>query len=164
MASREQQRRDNLGRFIRLQDEDSRDSDSSLEAQFRIFNLDEAPVPLIVRTMTTLYNLNPYDGNINPSSTDGQKLFLKATQSLDKEKQIKVTQSNVQKIMDIFSADARKFGWAALVDVVPTTATGNPMSILQNFTELTLDHVKKQARETWGDRAANFDDDVPAIP
>ena len=145
MASREQQRRDNLGRFIRLQDDDSRDA--SPEARFRIINLDEAPVPQIVRTMTTIYNLNMYDGNINPSSADGQKLFLKATQTLDKDKQIKVSQSNVQKIMDILSADARKFGWVVLVDVVPTTATGNPMSILQNFTELKLDHVKKQARE-----------------
>ena len=103
MASREHPRRDILGRFIRLDEEDSRDSNFSLEAQFRIINLDETSVPLIVCTMTTLYNLNPYDGNINPSSTDGQKLFLKATQTLDKEKQIKVSQSSVQKIMHVFS-------------------------------------------------------------
>ena len=67
------------------------------------------------------YNLNQYDGNINPSTTEGLNFSLKATEEKKQDSQIKISQLNVQFIMNSFSSDARKFGWGILVNVVPST-------------------------------------------
>ena len=138
MASIERQR-DIRGRFITI----------NLEETFSELSLSDLSPDrhnLPVRTMA--FHLNPYDGDINPTVGEGLKLFLKATEERNNGSKLKIAQSNVQTIMDAFSSDARKFGWSPLVNNVPTTAAGNNKSILTNFTEVSLEHVKKQARTT----------------
>ena len=108
------------------------------------------------------FHLNPFNGDINPSNADGQKLFLKATEERKDDKQMKIDQSNVKLIMTAFESDARKFGWGSLVNLIPFDAIGGTRSILLNFTEVHLDEVMKQARTTWGDTTARFEDDLPA--
>ena len=89
------------------------------------------------------FNLNPFNGNINPSNADGQKLFLKATEERKDKKKMKIDQSNVKLIMTVFESDARKFGWGSLVNILPFDALGGVHSILCNFTEVQLEKVKK---------------------
>ena len=92
--------------------------------------------------------MNPYLGNINPGTSDGLKLYLKATEK--REPQLTVSQENVKYLMPAFEADARNFGWGPLVNVVPVSTTaGDTKSILHNFKEITLEHVKKAAHKRW---------------
>ena len=64
--------------------------------------------------------------------------------------------------MSVFESDARKFGWSSLVHVVPINATGEATSIIKNYTTVNILQVRKQARSTWGDMAADFNDELPA--
>ena len=108
-----------------------------------------------------VFNLHSFNGKINPSNADRQKLFLKATDERKDEKRMKIDQINVKLIMTVFESDARKFGWGSLVNILPFDALGGVHSILCNFTEVQVDKVKKQARITWGDTTVNFDEDLP---
>ena len=77
---------------------------------------------------------------------------------------LKFSQSNVKHLTSAFESDAHKFGWSALVNVVPSDGTGqHKKSILKNFSEVTVEMVKKQARTTWGDRAAAYSNNLPQI-
>ena len=73
---------------------------------------------------TTTYNLNPYDGDINTSTTDELKLFLKAAEENKLDTKLKISQSNVHTIIGSLSGYARKFGWDSLVNSIPTTVGG----------------------------------------
>ena len=95
------------------------------------------------------YDLNPYNGNINASMNDGLKLFLKVTEERKGDARLKCPQPNVKKLMSALESDTRKFGWSALVNAVPSNATGqNLKSILKNSSEATIKMAKKQARTT----------------
>ena len=153
--------RDNLGRFTHNlgdnQSVNSKISQDSIATQPEIPNHIQC-YPPVVYIMT--YNINLYDRNIKLSTTEGLKSFLKSTEERKQDSQLNISRSNVQSIMDAFFSDARKFSWGVLVNVVLTTAGENLKSILANFTEVKLKHVKKQARTTWGDTAADFNDNV----
>ena len=70
------------------------------------------------------YDLSPYNGNVNLSTTDGLKLILKSTEERKEDTKLKVLQINIKNIMSAFESDTRKFGWSTLVNVVPANATG----------------------------------------
>ena len=111
--------------------------------------------------MATFY-LNPYNGNIDQSTNAGLKLLLKLTEGHKEDAKLKLSQLNVKNLMSAFESDARKFRWCALVNVVMSNGTGQYNKfILKIFSEVNVGMVKKQARTTWGDRAAVFGDNLP---
>jgi hypothetical protein len=106
---------------------------------------------------------NPYQADINPSDKVGSQLWINATKPFPDDKKITVTQPNVIQFMDQMLMDSRKFFWSPLINLVPIDATGNiKKKILQDFEDLTLDAVKKQAERTWSNPQALFDDPLPA--
>ena len=110
------------------------------------------------------FDLNPYNGNINLSTNNGLKLFLKSTEECKEDAKLKFLQSNVKNLMSAFESDARKFGWSALVNVVLSNGTGqHNKSILKKFSEITVKMVKKQATTTWGYCAAASGNNLPHI-
>ena len=169
--------RNNLGQFIALEDFDtdsstsinSSISNSSVEDQdnerdpindFENLNLHAVPLNFPLPVIMA-FNLNPYNGDINPSTSEGLKLFLKATEEKKEEQKLKISQTNVKNIMSAFESDARKYGWSSLVHIVPINDAAETKSIIKDCTSVTLSQVKKQARATWGDRTAAFNDEVP---
>ena len=135
-------RRNNLGQFIALEDSSTSSSFSETSSSFNksfediedeidpIENFEDLDlnrieiqfqpdVHLPVPPPIMAYNLNPYNGNINPSQSEGLKLFLKATEERKDDLKIKITQLNVKNIMSVFESDSRKFGWSSLVHIVP---------------------------------------------
>ena len=170
--------RNNLGQFIAIEDSDTNSSTSINSAisnssvadqdneqdpinDFKNLNLHAVPLNL-PPPIIMAYNLNPYNGDIDPSTNEGLKLFLKATEEKKEEQRLKISQTNVKNIMSAFESDARKFGWSSLVHIVPINDAADTKSIIKDYTSVTLAQVKKQARATWGDRAAAFNDAVPA--
>ena len=56
-----------------------------------------------------------YLGDINPGDSNGSKLYIKATEPLEKDHKIKVKVDNANKFLDQVRSDANKFGWRKLV-------------------------------------------------
>ena len=158
--------RNNLGQFIALENSDTASSqslnqsisDSSVEdhdqeiqidllGNFEELNLNAAQLNLPL-SITMACNLNPYNGDINPSTNKGLELFLKATEEKKDDQKLKISQTSVKNIMSTFESDAPKFGWSSLVHVAQINNAGETKSILKDYIYVTLSHVKKQARAT----------------
>ena len=110
------------------------------------------------------FDLNLYNVIINPSKNYGLKSFLKLTEERKEDTKLKLLQSNVKNLMSAFESDTHKFEWSTLVNVVPSNGTGqHNKSVVKNFSEVTVEIVKKQARTTWGDCAAAYGNNFPQI-
>ena len=89
-------------------------------------------------------NLNPYNGNINPSINHGLKLFLKSTKEHKEDTKLKFSQSNEKSITSAFESGACKFEWSTLVNVVPSNGTRKNIKFIpKNFSDVTFKQVKK---------------------
>ena len=109
--------------------------------------------------MTTFVE-DPFEGNINPGESNGQKLFTMATAERPKDSKITVSQSEVVNVMNLFRRDSNSFGWGILTSCIESL-DGVKHSILENYHSLTLDLVKKQAVRTFSDLSFALVDDVP---
>ena len=61
---------------------------------------------------------NPLTGNFNPGTTSGQKIFLEKTKSLDADKRLALTNSNLAKIMALLKVKEQIMG--GVVTGIPT--------------------------------------------
>ena len=129
--------RNNLGQFFQNQANQDYNGFPRIPLQNQILN------PLQHQTIAT-FDLNPYNGNIDPSANDGLNLFLKSIEEHKEDTKLKFSQTNVKNLMSAFESNARKFGFSAFVNVVPSDGSGqNNKSTLKNFSEITLEKVKK---------------------
>ena len=148
LVSQNPQPRNHLGQFIENFDDQLRidvsssdnKSSSSLSSSDSLDQSDNSQrIPLFhpahpVQIMA--YNLNPFDGDINPSNADGQKNFLKCTEERKDDKKLKIDQTSAKRIMTAFESDARKFGWGSLVNIVPFNDAGGTHSISATLQKL----------------------------
>ena len=108
--------------------------------------------PVMVETFIT----DPFQGNINPGTDAGAKLFNKATTDRDSADKMDCSQDNVTDIVDNFTSDSIKFCWGKSVNAVPIL--DNPVdpadtkNIFKESSDLKLEHLQKQARKVWGVR------------
>ena len=58
---------------------------------------------------------NPYQGDINPGTTDGAKLYIKATVAIPEDEKSDLTISTAQKFLDLMQRDSNSFGWGHLI-------------------------------------------------
>lgn len=66
----------------------------------------------------------PFKGNINPGTSDGAKLYLKATASTAEDDKIEITVTSAQKFVDMVTKDTNNFGWESLVRAIPFDVAG----------------------------------------
>ena len=104
------------------------------------------------------FGVDPFENDINPATSEGQKLFLKAT--AERTTKLIVSQAQVTKFMSAMEADSNSFAWGELVNLIPTSDT-DTKSLLTDFDEITLDHVKHQAYKVWGNHLATINDPLP---
>ena len=104
------------------------------------------------------FGVDPFENDINPATSEGQKLFLKAT--AERTTKLTVSQQHVTKFMSAMEADSNSFSWGELVNLVPVSAT-DTKSLLTEYDEITLDHVKSQAYKVWGNHQATLADPLP---
>ena len=76
----------------------------------------------------TTYIEDPFSVGINPGTSEGLKLYLKAI--TDRTTKEEITQSNVKAAMLMFKSDAQDFSWGVLVHRVTNDDTG---TIFQAF-------------------------------
>jgi len=104
---------------------------------------------------------DPFHGDINPGTTDGAKLYLKATASILEEDKFDLSISSAQKFLDLMRRDSANFGWGALIRAIPAENANDLKNLLKDHKLITEEHMKKQAFKTWGDHAATFATVVP---
>ena len=102
--------------------------------------------------------MDPYQGKINPASSDGAKLFLKATQELAEKLEVKAEKS--QLFIDQVTTDAQNFGWGGLVYGVPYLIDGTGQEVkgnlLELYSQMDLKVILTQANKTWGNKNADL--------
>ena len=103
---------------------------------------------------TTTYLSDPFEGDINPGSASGQKLYTLGTADRKKDELLLVAQENVSAIMSAFRHDANSFGWGSLINNIIAKDNSSKLKILDDFQECTLELVKQQAVVTWNDENA----------
>ena len=104
------------------------------------------------------FGVDPFENDINPATSEGQKLFLKAT--TERITKLTVSQQHVTKFMSAMEADSNSFSWGELVNLIPISVT-DTKSLLTEYDEITLDHVKSQAYKVWGNHLATVVDPLP---
>ena len=133
------------------------------------------PIPNVthqeVGTMTTrttpeTFVTDPYQANINPVTSEGAKLFLKATQELADDKKLEIKQEKSQIFIDQVTTDAQNFGWGGLVYGVPyamnaTSGTEVKGNLLEVYSQMSLEAILHQAYKTWGNLNANLSTALP---
>ena len=110
---------------------------NKIQAQFQ-----QQSQPRVQSISMAQYHFNPYYGNINPSTGDGQNLYFKA-KGRKEDQLLKICHQNVKNIMSRFEGDVRKFGWSSLINAIPTTAAGDNNSVIKTCNLMTTEHVKK---------------------
>ena len=102
----------------------------------------------------TTYLSDPFEGDINPGTTAGQKLYTLATADRKKEELLSISQENVSTIMSAFRHDSNSFGWGCLINDIKADDNVTKLKILEDFGKCTLTLVKAQAAKTWHDYTA----------
>ena len=98
---------------------------------------------------------DPYKGNINSDISEGAKLYMKVTASIDNDDKFDINISNVQKILDYISRDTNTFGWGILVRTVYVGQT-EFKNILVDHKDITAEDIERQAYQTWSNHLASF--------
>jgi len=104
---------------------------------------------------------DPYHGDINPGTTDGAKLYLKATTAIKEDEKFDLNISTAQKFLDLMRRDSTNFGWGALIRAIPEADANTNKNLLKDHKVLTEEHMKRQAYKTWGNQAALLNTPVP---
>ena len=104
---------------------------------------------------------DPFKGNINPGTSDGAKLYLKATASTKEDDKIEINITSAQKFVDMVTKDTNNFGWGSLVRAIPFDVAGATKNLLIEHRDIDFAMIKKQAYKTWGNHQADFDTIVP---
>ena len=112
-------------------------------------------------TKTETFVTDPYQGNINPGSSDGAKLYKTATEALPDGKKIEIILKNAHLLLRQLIDDANRFGWEDLFFGIPKDNIGGKYSLDNDSQRITKEMILKQAYKTWGNKDATFADAVP---
>ena len=91
-------------------------------------------------TVEEIFELNPCAGNIKPSSTEGAKLYSKATEELLEDQKIKMSIENGHKVRDALEKNRSKFAWVTLPSRVEDE-NSNRKEIIKNYRLITKNDV-----------------------
>ena len=106
-------------------------------------------VYLSSQTTTTTYLSDPFEGDINPKTSSGQRLHTLAAADQKKEELLSINKENLANIMSAFRHDASSFGWGCLINDIKTNNNVIKLKILEDFYASTLALAKAQAIKTW---------------
>ena len=131
-----------------------------VQAQQQIPPHQQPQVNMAAANNANAWTDDPFRGNIQPGTTEGQKLYLKAIAKIDDDDKYEINIENAQKFLDDMSQDANNFGWGRLVRHVQVSDT-DFKDLFKDHKDITAEHIKKQAYKTWGNHVADFATAVP---
>ena len=114
---------------------------------------------------TEIWTENPLQGDFNPGTNAGQKIFLEKTKGLDSDKRLALTNSNAQKIMEIFKVKEQVMGnVVTFIPTVYTAGTGSGhMNLIHQNQSISLEMCQRAAFGRFGTLLADTDP-IPPQP
>jgi len=103
-----------------------------------------------------IFVVDPFKGNINPGTSEGSKLYTKATATIDDDEKFDLNIENAQKFLDHMTRDTNKFGWRILVRMVQTGPNDHKNILIDHEDSITTKDIKRQTYKTWGNYLATF--------
>ena len=100
--------------------------------------------PISTHPTTTIILNDPFEGDINPGSVSGQKLYTLATADFKKEDLLFIAQENVSNIISNFHHDSNSSEWGILVNNI-NNEDGTKLKLLEDFQDCSLKLVIHQA-------------------
>jgi hypothetical protein len=82
---------------------------------------------------------NPYQGNINPTTSNGLKMYQSATTARETLLTPKI--KTKKEFLDAMASDSARFGWGSLINQV--VVGGESFSILKDVQKLDVDKVRQ---------------------
>jgi hypothetical protein len=89
-------------------------------------------------TKVTTFSANPFNSDINPSTSNGLKLFTAGT--APRKDKLNATLANSKPFLEAMRDDAADFGWGTLISNI--IVNGVKKNILENFNDLDIDKVR----------------------
>ena len=95
------------------------------------------------------YVISPFEGNINPGDPKGIKLYLKATNQIDKESEkLDISVSNTKDLIDHFLSLDNKYGWVRLAFLIKTGAGAKNM--FRQVYQIQMTYIHHQSHGYFG--------------
>jgi hypothetical protein len=104
------------------------------QLQSTINNTTQATSTTEVKT----FSANPFNSDINPSTSNGLKLFTTGT--APRKDKLNATLANSKPFLEAMRDDSADFGWGILISNIKVN--GVKKQILENFTDLDVDKVR----------------------
>jgi hypothetical protein len=98
----------------------------------------------------TTFSANPFNSDINPSTSNGLKLFTAGT--APRKDKLDATLANSKPFLEAMRDDAADFGWGTLISNIDIN--GEKKNILENFTDLDVDKVRISMNPVFFDRSS----------
>ena len=99
-----------------------------------------AAAPPDAPAVTETFVSNPYQADINPSKTNGLKMYQMATKERDTPLNPKV--KSKKEFMDAMNSDSVSFGWGKMINAIPTGVGTETCSILKDVQKLNVSKVR----------------------
>jgi hypothetical protein len=109
-----------------------------------------AATPAASATETT-FSANPFNGNINPTNSNGLKLYQAGTASRPDTSKVTATITKSKAFLDAMRDDATKFGWGMLISNIGP----DNLQILHDFKGITLKMVRLSMNPIFYSRTNN---------
>jgi hypothetical protein len=96
----------------------------------------------------TTFSANPFNGNINPTNSNGLKLYQAGTAARSDTSKVSATISKSKAFLDAMRDDATKFGWGMLISNIGP----DNLQILHDFKDVNLKMVRLSMNSIFYDR------------
>ena len=106
--------------------------------------------PATTTTVTT-FSANPFNGNINPTNSNGLKLYQAGTAPRADTSKVSATISKSKAFLEAMRDDATKFGWGMLISNIGS----ENLQILHDFREVNLKMVRLTMNPIFYNRTNN---------
>ena len=98
--------------------------------------------------ITTTFSANPFNGDINPTNSNGLKLYQAGTAARAETSKVSATITKSKTFLDAMRDDATKFGWGMLISNIGD----NNHQILHDFKDINIKMVRLSMNPIFFDR------------
>jgi hypothetical protein len=99
-------------------------------------------------TTVTTFSANPFNGDINPTNSNGLKLYQAGTAAREEASKVSATITKSKTFLEAMRDDATKFGWGMLISNIGD----NNHQILHDFKDINLKMVRLSMNPIFFDR------------
>ena len=97
-------------------------------------NMAEEPATTVATTVE-VFEMNPFAVDINPTTSEGSKLYLKATEQWSTKDRLSLTIENGPKIREVLDGLRSRFAWGRLISRI-TDEHGIMKDAIKNYRNL----------------------------